>query len=317
MIKTINSWALKFALAFTLLLSSGCQQDEQKIPIRTVENLHNQQDFSFAIISDLNGGERPGIFEKAIQIINRLNPEITLSVGDLIDGGIKDSTEIQNQWKTFNNRLNELQSPFYYVGGNHDLSNIEMVKSWNDLYGPTYYHFAYKEVLFLMLNSEDFSEERFEEIFQARDYAIKVLSGEEEGKFKETEYYKMPERSFGSISEDQQIYFENVLEQYQDVRWTFLFMHKPLWKNTNNDRFHSIIQKMNDRNYSVFSGHEHSFSYQQINDQSFTILATTGGSQNAQDPNAFDHITWISMKEKPEVSHILLSGVMNEQGDPD
>ncbi len=308
---------VKFLALLTLLIAYSCQQNEHKIPIRTVENHQNQQDFSFAIISDLNGGERPGIFEKAVEIINRLNPELTLSVGDLIDGGIKDSTEIQNQWKTFNNRLNELQSPFYYVGGNHDLSNIQMVQSWNNLYGPTYYHFVYKEVLFLMLNSEDFSEERFEEIFQARDYAIKILSGEEEGKFEETEYYTMPERSFGSISENQQTYFENVLEDYQDVRWTFLFMHKPLWKNTKNDRFNSILNQMSGRNYSVFSGHEHSFSHQWINDKSFTVLATTGGSQNGQDPNAFDHITWISMKEKPEVSHILLSGVMNEQGNLD
>src|SRR6056300_475979 len=111
---------VSFLAFLTSIIVYSCQQDEQKIPIRTVENHHNQQDFSFAIISDLNGGERPGIFEKAVQIINRLNPELTLSVGDLIDGGIKDSTEIQNQWKTFNNRLNELQSPFYYVGGNHD-----------------------------------------------------------------------------------------------------------------------------------------------------------------------------------------------------
>ncbi|MEQ9412338.1 MAG: hypothetical protein RIF39_00835, partial [Cyclobacteriaceae bacterium] len=39
--------------------------------------------FTFAIISDLNGGEREGIFEVAIEQINLLQPEFILSVGDL------------------------------------------------------------------------------------------------------------------------------------------------------------------------------------------------------------------------------------------
>ncbi len=43
--------------------------------------------FMFAIISDLNGGEREGIFEKAVTRINLFKPEFILSVGDLIDGG--------------------------------------------------------------------------------------------------------------------------------------------------------------------------------------------------------------------------------------
>ena len=189
-----------------------------------------------------------------------------------------------------------------------------MVESWEKRYGPTYYHFKYKDVLFLILNSEDYSNQRFNEIFEARDLALKVLSGEVEGEYEETEYFKMTERSFGDMSDEQLNYFENVIKANEDARWTFLFMHKPLWKNKNNQKFQSLLEKLKTREYSVFSGHEHSFSQELINGKSFTILATTGGSQNPNNPNAFDHFTWISMKEKPSVSHFLLDGVLNERG---
>ena len=301
-------------LYFLVFFQIGCQSKFSGISVNEKLKDKNSNDFSFAIIADLNGGEREGIFENAVSKINRMHPVFTLSVGDLIDGGIKDSQEIELQWEIFDQRLKKLNSPFYYVGGNHDLSNVEMVKSWEKRYGPTYYHFKYKNVLFLILNSEDYSNQRFNEIFEARDLALKVLSGEVEGEYEETEYFKMTERSFGDMSDEQLNYFENVIKQNEDVRWTFLFMHKPLWKNKNNRKFQSLLEKLKTREYSVFSGHEHSFSQELINGKSFTILATTGGSQNPNNPNAFDHFTWISMKEKPSVSHFLLDGVLNERG---
>ena len=63
----------------------------------------------------------------------------------------------------------------------------------------------------MILNSEDYSEERMEEIFQARINALKMSSGEIEGNFEETEYFKMPERSYGDISFKQIEYFKKVL----------------------------------------------------------------------------------------------------------
>ena len=318
-IPSLNANSNKFmknCLIFIFLLFiSSCHNSPNNLPLnKTIEN-PKSDDFSFAIISDLNGGEREGVFENAVNKINRFSPVFTLSVGDLIDGGIKDSLLISKQWENFNKRLEALESPFFYVGGNHDLSNSQMVKAWGITHGPSYYHFIYKNVLFLILNSEDFDEERFEEISKARELALKILSKKIEGNYEETEYYKMKERMFGDISIEQQLYFEDVIEMNQDVRWTFLFMHKPIWKNQENEKFNSILKKLDVRQFSVFSGHEHSFSHQMINGKSYTILSTTGGSQNVEDQKSFDHFTWVSMKEKPRVSHLLLSGVLNESGE--
>jgi hypothetical protein len=50
-------------------------------------NTANQ--FAFAIISDLNSGERQGVFEVAAEQINLLKPQFVLSIGDLIEGGTR------------------------------------------------------------------------------------------------------------------------------------------------------------------------------------------------------------------------------------
>src|SRR5262245_35417968 len=42
--------------------------------------------FRFAIITDRTGGPRAGVFERAIDQLNWLQPEFVVSVGDLIEG---------------------------------------------------------------------------------------------------------------------------------------------------------------------------------------------------------------------------------------
>jgi hypothetical protein len=41
--------------------------------------LDDPDDFQFVIIADIHGGNRPGIFEKAVEKINLMNPEFVLS----------------------------------------------------------------------------------------------------------------------------------------------------------------------------------------------------------------------------------------------
>ena len=154
-------------------------------------------------------------------------------------------------------------------------------------------------------------EERMEKIFRARESAVKISSGEMEGDFEETDYFKMPERSYGDISFQQIEYFKKVLNQYENVRWTFLFMHKPLWKNDKNKKFSQLEDLMKNRNYSIFNGHEHSFSTKIINDQIYTTLSTTGGSQNSSNSKVFDQITLISMRDRPYTTHLKLNEILN------
>ena len=52
--------------------------------------------FRFAVISDRTGGHRPGIFGRSVRMINMLQPEFVMSVGDLIEGYSEDP----GQWRS-------------------------------------------------------------------------------------------------------------------------------------------------------------------------------------------------------------------------
>ena len=78
--------------------------------------------FTFAIFSDLNGGEREGVFSVAAAQLALLRPELVISVGDLIDGPTQDADELAREWESFDSRASVIPAPVFYVGGNHDLT---------------------------------------------------------------------------------------------------------------------------------------------------------------------------------------------------
>lgn len=279
------------------------------------EPLEVEGDFSFAIISDLTGGERKRIFEVAVEQINRFDPRFVLSVGDLIEGGTQDTLQLKKEWEDFDQRADKLEKPFFHLGGNHDLTNPVMKQFWNSRYGPTYYHFIYNDVLFLMLDSEDYEEERMLEIYEARAKALKMISGELEGEYTDSEYYHMQERKTGSLGKQQRMYFEEALKANPQVSWTFVLMHKPLWKNKDLEQWGMLEEMLSKRKHTVINGHYHSFSHERKGENAYIILGTTGGAQNAEDPNSFDHITWVKMNNgTPTLSHIRMDGILNEEG---
>jgi predicted phosphodiesterase len=271
--------------------------------------------FSFAVIGDLHSGERKGIFEIAVEQLNLLQPDLVLSVGDLVDGGTEDTTELRKQFDFFDQRANKLTAPFFHVVGNHDITNLTMRNYWEKRYGHRYYHFVYKNVLFLVLDSEDYSAERMQQIFEARAAAIKVLDGPNPKDARQMDYFKMPERATGEIGTEQSAYFEKVIAENPDVRWTFLFMHKPVWKREGKGNLSRIEAALGNRNYTVINGHLHEYAYTRRHDQDYIMVATTSGGQNALSQNAFDHILWITLNEKsPSLANLRLDGILNKEG---
>lgn len=273
-----------------------------------------EQDFTFAIISDLTGGERLGIYNTAVAQLNRLDPTFVMSVGDLIEGATEDSSVLAREWKSFDDRTAKLNIPFFYLGGNHDLTNPTMRKFWKARFGPLYYYFKYEDVLFLMLDSEDFEEARMMEIYRAREEAMKVIRGEKPGKFEDTEYAQMPESMSGGVSDAQFEYFKKVLEENPAPRWTFLFMHKPVWMREDSKGLGRIEVLLKDRPYTVINGHLHSYAHRKRNERDYLTLGTTGGYQNPSDSMAFDHVTLVRMAEEPVITHLKMEGILDETG---
>jgi hypothetical protein len=243
--------------------------------------------FHFAVVSDRTGGHRARIFSQAVDQLNLLQPAFVVSVGDLIEGYSKNTKLLGEQWKEFQGYVNKLQMPFFYVPGNHDLANAVQVGDWKERFGRRYYHFIYRDVLFLAVSSDD--------------------QGEDKG--------------YGAISTEQVAYFLNVLKANPNVRWTVVMIHKPVWAidRAKADGWLEIEKGLAGRNYTVFAGHVHRFQKFVRNGMNYYQLATTGGGSKMRglDYGEVDHISWITMKsDGPTVSHILLDGVLPENMKP-
>lgn len=245
--------------------------------------LNDPQRFQIAIMTDRNGGHRPGIWMDAVRKLNMLRPEFVMSVGDLIEGYTDDIDEIQRQWQEFLGFIDEMEMRFFFVAGNHDVSNPTLHKIWREKFGREWYSFDYKDVHFLCINSED------------------------------------PVDRLGT---EQLAWIEQDLAQHADARWTLVFLHKPLWVyaerqiaagNGDTTNWKQVEQILADRPHTVFAGHVHNYVAYQRNGRDYYTLATTGGASQLRgnDYGEFDHVTWLTMeRDGPHIANLRLDGIL-------
>lgn len=241
--------------------------------IRTAKAFANDPaNFQFAIMADRTGGMRPGIFEEAAEKVNLLQPEFVMCVGDLIEGGTQDRGAIDRQWAEFNAIVDNLQMPFFYLPGNHDITNQVMHEEWLRRFKLPYYHFTYKNVLFLCMNSQDPPSQ--------------------------------------NISQEQSQYMAGALAANPDVRWTFVLMHAPMWRTGKG--WADVEKHLVGRPHTVFAGHHHTYAKEDRDGASYIVLATTGGASSLSgfDNGQFDHVVWVTMTDDgPVIANLLLDGI--------
>jgi hypothetical protein len=237
-------------------------------------------DFQFVIVSDRTGGHREKIFSRAVEQINLLQPEFVLSVGDLIEGYTTDRDKAAREWREFQGFATRFQMPFFYVPGNHDVANPFMAQLWQEKFGKLYYHFVYKDVLFLILNSDD------------------------------------PPAS-GTLSAAQIEYARKALADNPNVRWTIVALHKPIWAQANLEKngWLEVEKSLAGRKYTVFAGHVHRYQKFVRQGMNHYQLATTGGGSRMRGVRygEFDHIVWVTMKDSgPVLANVMLDGIYPE-----
>ncbi len=270
--------------------------------------------FAFAIHSDLTGGERDGIYEVAIAQLNLLRPEFIINVGDLIDGDT-DEAVVNQQWDWFDERAGRARAPVFYVAGNHDRTGILAQSIWDRRQGRAYYHFRYKDVLFLVLDTEDNTPERVAEIDAMRQEALKLMAEGGMAAAVDSEYGRLPERQAGNITAAQAQYMIDAINANADVRWTFLFMHKTPWLREDQATFPAIEAALAVRPYTVFHGHFHTYAYQQRNGNDYIRLATTGGGQPATGGRSMDHVTLVTVDNNGvDIANLLMEGILDKTG---
>jgi hypothetical protein len=152
-----------------------------------------------------------------------------------------------------------------------------MLRMWRERYGKDYYHFVYKNVLFLCLNTSDDGH------YIIRDKQIEWALG--------------------------------TLDKYRDVRWTIVIAHDPLWEYRWDTGWPAIEAKLQNRPYTVFSGHYHRYTKFQRHGRDYYILAATGGATDDDRPveerGGMDHFAWVTMTAAgPIVANVTLPGLL-------
>jgi hypothetical protein len=116
-----------------------------------------------------------------------------------------------------------------------------------------------------------------------------------------------------NLTRQQTDFVLKTLKENEGVRWTFLFMHHPIWTYDTGGRFPEIQEALKSRKHTVIAGHEHRYHHEEINNANYYILATTGaGSQLLGEPfGEFDHISWVTMSDNgPVMANLKLDGIL-------
>ena len=271
------------SLLLTILFAACITPGHFKSDVETIKkpwtnlNFNNvPNNFQFGIMSERQGGSRPGVFEDGVKKLNLMQPEFVMCVGDLIPGYTTDTAVIKKDWKEVNGIISGLKMPFFYLPGNHDITNKTMEKEWEKLYGRRYYSFVYKNTLFITLDSND--DDDFNLTPKQTDFVL------------------------------------NTLKKNEGVRWTFIFMHHPIWKYNTNGRFAKIEEALKGRKYTVIAGHEHHYQHSERNESNYYVLGTTGAGSALRGNylGEFDHISWVSMTDNgPLIANLRLDGILS------
>jgi hypothetical protein len=244
------------------------------------------QDFTFVLLSDRTGLARPGVFERAVELTNMLRPDFAIHIGDGIEGYTTDLGEVARQWDEFDAITAALEVPLFRVPGNHDVSNEPMRREWIQRHGLLHYHFVYRDVLFIVLDTSDPPQTLTDYIPSSRSASVSDLISELEAlraidPAAATAHLEsiidwegtMPAR----LDEEQVGWAEAVIAEHSAVRWTVVCMHMPAWQGSGHPALDRLRLALGDRPYTMFAGHVHNHRRSVIDGRDHIRLGPTGG----------------------------------------
>jgi 3',5'-cyclic AMP phosphodiesterase CpdA len=290
----------------------------------------------FAVIGDNTGMARPGVFEQAMVQLSWLQPDFVLSVGDMVEGYTNDRARIDQDWARVEAATAKLGCPIVYTPGNHDMNTIASREAHRHWRGEaTYYSFTYKGALFLILSTEEPDD----------PYGLSAQMGLSSGTFyhdywttidavradpaSADKIMRQFETTYGmsalledskligqcSFGDRQMRWIADTLAKNPAPQWTFVVLHRPVWKNHNPD-FKKIQAMLQGRAHTVFAGHTHYFTHEVIDGHDYINMGTTGGIRVKEGPGTLDHTMLVTLAPSgPLYANTRFTGLMNAAGE--
>ncbi len=230
----------------------------------------------FVVYGDRTGGPAEGnkVLAQAVRETNLLNPDLVMTVGDLIQG-YNTTPDWLEQMREFKQTMGELTMPWFPVAGNHDVywrgpnrpaQGHEL--NYETHFGPLWYWFEHKGAGFIVLYTDEGDPQDGSKGFRRQRHV--------------------------QMSEEQIAWISKTLQATQRLDHVFVFLHHPRWRTgyygeNNWNRVHELFVKAGNVR-TVFAGHVHRIRYDgKIDGIDYLSLGTTGGGK----PEDFPLAGWV------------------------
>jgi hypothetical protein len=216
----------------------------------------------FAVIGDRTGSHVAGVYEQAVDEIERLRPDFVVTVGDQIEGYTIDTTVLRTQWDEYYTIVSKFTMPLYITPGNHDITYDGQLPTFEKRVGKAYRSFDINAMHFIILDNS-----RCETSDKMEPAQVKWLADD--------------------------------LASHASAEKTFVFFHKPFWYNSTalgkSDTLHTLFVKYGVD--AVFTGHFHQYFSGTYDGIAYTGVGSSGGSMAPSDPSDLGyHFAWVTVE---------------------